>query len=233
MRVVALIPAFNEAETIVQTLTAVADLQLVDEIVVIDDGSTDDTFVLASGCSLGKKVTVLRLKANRGKGGALNYGRLNASGDAYLLLDADLGPTAILAGALLEPFLTEEADMTIAHLGTKQSSSSRKMGFGIVRRTASLGVRLLTGHEVLNPLSGQRVMTAEVLEAVGDFFEGFGVEVALTVGALHHGFRLTEIPLAMKHRALGRGLGGLWHRGRQFIQVLSALWHCWRRGWHL
>ena len=44
MRVAALIPAFNEAESIVETLTAAAQLQPIDEIVVIDDGSTDDTY---------------------------------------------------------------------------------------------------------------------------------------------------------------------------------------------
>ena len=233
MRVVVLIPAFNEAESIVQTLTAVAGLQSVDEIVVIDDGSHDDTFVIASGCSLGKQITVLRSRVNQGKGGALNYGRSKVAGDVYLLLDADLGPTAGLAGALLEPILRDQADMTIAHFGAVQSSSGMQMGFGIARRVASLGVKLLTGYQVRSPLSGQRAMKTQVLHAVGDFFEGFGVEVALTIGALHHGFRITEIPVAMKHRALGRGLRGLWHRGRQFIQILSALWHCWRRGWHL
>ncbi|HBG01316.1 MAG TPA: hypothetical protein DDW87_07070 [Firmicutes bacterium] len=72
-----------------------------------------------------------------------------------------------------------------------------------------------------------------VLDAVGDFFEGFGVEVALTVGALHHGFRLLEVPLAMKHRAYGRGLKGLRHRGRQGIHIIKALWQCYKRGWHL
>lgn len=233
MRVVALIPAFNEADTIVQTLTAVAGLQLVDEIVVIDDGSQDATFVLASGCSLSKQVTVLQLGANQGKGAALNYGRHKVKGDVYLLIDADLGSTAGLAGALLEPVVRDQADMTIAHFGAVQSSSSAKMGFGIARHVASLGVKLLTGHEVVSPLSGQRAIKTQVLQAVGDFFAGFGVEVALTVGALHYGFRLSEIPLAMKHRALGRGPKGLWHRGRQFIQVLRALWHCWRKGWHL
>jgi glycosyltransferase involved in cell wall biosynthesis len=233
MTIVAMIPAFNEAENIVSTLTAVANLEYVDEIVVIDDGSSDDTSFRASNCSLPKKLTVLRLEENRGKGGALNHGRQKVLGDVYLLLDADLGTTASLAGALLGPILKDEADMTIARFSTEQSSSKQKMGFGTVRRVATLGVRLLTGHDIGSPLSGQRALTAQVLRSVGDFFEGFGVEVALTVGALHHGYRVTEVPLAMKHRALGRGFRGMAHRGRQLIHVLGALWHCWKRGWHL
>lgn len=232
MRVVALIPAFNEAQYIVQTLTAVAGLQLVDEIVVIDDGSTDNTFSLATSLAF-EKVTVLRVESNRGKGGALNYGRRQVPADLYLLLDADLGTTANLAGGLLDPVLRGEADMTIAKFSAGQSQTEVRMGFGIARRAACLGVKLLTGATVTSPLSGQRALKERMLQDVGEFFEGYGVEVALTVGALHHGYTLVEVPLAMKHRALGRGLRGLRHRGRQFLRVLGALWQCWRKGWHL
>jgi glycosyltransferase involved in cell wall biosynthesis len=232
MRVVALLPAFNEAESIVQTLTAVSGLELVDEIVVIDDGSHDNTFALAKSVALEKRLTVLRLQPNRGKGAALNYGKRQVQGQVYLLLDSDLGATASMADALLEPIIRNEADMTIARFGAEQSVPGAKMGFGIVRRTAMLGVKWLTGREIASPLSGQRGIRAEVLQAVGEFFEGFGVEVGLTVGALHHGFRVIEVPLAMKHRAYGRGLRGVMHRGRQLLQVIRGIWQCWRKGWH-
>lgn len=232
MKVVALIPAFNEADFIVQTLTAVSELEHVDEIVVIDDGSDDDTFALASSASVGKDVRVARLQANQGKGAALNYGRHEVQAQVYLLLDADLGATASLAGALLTPILQDEADMTIARFAADQSASKAKMGFGAVRCIAQLGVKWLTGGSITSPLSGQRAVRAEVLQALGDFSSGFGVEVGLTVGALHHGFRLVEVPLAMKHRAYGRGLRGLRHRGRQLFHVLRTFMRCWHRGWH-
>lgn len=106
------------------------------------------------------------------------------------------------------------------------------MGFGLVRRVAAWGVRLLTGHTVTSPLSGQRAVRAEVLRCLGGFASGFGVEVSLTVGALHHGFAVVEVPLPMKHRAYGRTLRGCVHRGRQLVHVLRALTQCWRRGWH-
>lgn len=235
MRVVALIPAYNEADYIEQTITAVASLHYVDEIMVINDGSKDDTAALVQKQkeALSKKVTLINLRANRGKGAALNSGLRSASGDVYLLLDADLGDTASLAQGLLEPVLHDQADMSIARFGVQQSASGVKMGMGLVRRTACRGVRLLTGRIISSPLSGQRAIKALVLQTLGDFFEGFGVEVGLTVGALHHGFRIVEIPLEMKHRAYGRGFGGFWHRGRQWVQVVRALWRCWRRGWHL
>lgn len=232
MRVVVLIPAYNEEEHIAETLSAVDSLVSVSEIVVVDDGSTDSTYSVASNCHLECKLSVLRMERNSGKGGALNYGRQKVAGDVYLLLDADLGSTARLAHDLLQPVLRDEADMTVAQFGSQQSASGTKMGFGVARFLASMGVRFLTGKKVTSPLSGQRAIKVEVLEQVGEFAPGFGVEVALTVGALHHGFRVLEIPVAMKHRALGRGLRGMRHRGRQLVQVLLALRHCWKKEWH-
>jgi len=228
MKIAALIPAFNEEDYIAQTIRAVASLDSVDEILVIDDGSSDNTSVLAQ-----KTAKVLRLTSNQGKGAALNHGLKEVRADIYLLLDADLGSSAHLAWELVEPILHDQADMTIARFDIQHSAPQARMGFGSVRKMASLGVRLLTGTKVHSPLSGQRAIRVAVLDAVGDFFEGFGVEVALTVGALHHGFRLLEVPLAMKHRAYGRGLKGLRHRGRQGIHIIKALWQCYKRGWHL
>ena len=233
MKVVALLPAFNEAESIVQTLTAALELKCIDQIVVIDDGSQDDTFALASSVAKDQRIMVLRLPKNRGKGGALNRGLEQFQAEIYLLLDADLGTTASLASALLEPILQSQADMTIARFSAKQSESPAKMGFGLVRRTAALGVRWLTGERVTSPLSGQRAVRGEVLQTLGGFFEGFGVEVGLTVGALYHGYRVLEVPLPMKHRAYGRGLRGLRHRSNQLLQVIRALWECWKKGWHV
>ena len=229
MRVVALIPAYNESDTIVATLKSVMKLDSLAEIVVINDGSTDNTGNLVQEQD---GVTLLSMSQNQGKGAALNHGFKMIPAQVYLLLDADLGSTAVLAQALLEPILKDEADMTIARFGTVQSDSPKKMGFGLVRQVACLGVKILTGTWVTSPLSGQRAIKAEVLHTLGGFYSGFGVEVGLTVGALQHGYRILEVPLPMRHRAYGRGIKGMRHRFRQLVQVLGALWRSWRRGWN-
>jgi hypothetical protein len=233
MRVVALIPAYNEEATIAATLSALATIQPLDEIVVINDGSTDQTANSIKQIRVDSpNITLLNLPKNGGKGTALNRGREVSSADVFLLVDADLGETASLAQELLAPVLRGDADMSIARFGAQQTQNKMAMGFGLVRRTACLGVWILTGNTVASPLSGQRAITAELLHTLGPFFEGFGVEIGLTVGALHHGFRVVEVPLAMQHRAYGRGLKGIRHRGRQLVHVFKALWRCWRRGWY-
>src|SRR5579862_7486828 len=105
-----LIPAFNEAERIVDTITAVRTLSHIDEIIVIDDGSSDDTSLRAEAAGAD---TVVR-QANAGKGAALRAGAAIAGGDVLLLLDADLSSSAAEAEKLLIPVRTGSADMTIA-----------------------------------------------------------------------------------------------------------------------
>lgn len=231
MKVVALIPAFNEEERIGSTVRALAELASLDEIIVINDGSTDHTRQLVEEEQLRlPQLHVVNLGQNQGKGAALNQGWAASEADVYLLLDADLGTTARHAQLLLDPVLSGEVQMTIGRFSTGQSSG--KMGFGLVRRLAALGIWLLTGFWVRSPLSGQRAVAAEVLRTLGGFSPGFGVEVGLTVGALHHGFKIREVPVPMQHRAYGRGWQGFKHRGRQLVHVLGALWRCWRKGWH-
>ena len=233
MKVVALIPAFNEEKTIGATLKAVASLPSLGEIVVINDGSTDRTGEIIQQLALhNSRLIALNLDRNYGKGAALNRGLEAICADIYLLLDGDLANTASLAQDLLEPVLTGQADMTIARFSSQQSQSPSGMGFGLVRRLATLGVHLFTGKRVTSPLSGQRAITAVVLETIGPLFEGFGVEIGLTVGALYHGFRVLEVPVSMQHRGYGRGLKGIRHRIRQLVHVIKAFRVCEQRGWY-
>lgn len=233
MTTVALIPVFNEAEGIAATLQAVATLSKLDKIVVINDGSRDNTGKIVQRLAReNPKLNLLDLKQNLGKGGALNHGLRACRADVYLFLDGDLTSSAGLANKLLEPILQGQADMTIAQFVSAQSADPWGMGFGIARRFASVGVYFLTGKRIASPLSGQRAFKAELLEKVYPIFEGFGVEVGLTVGALYHDFEVLEVPVAMHHRGYGRGIKGFKHRGKQFVHITRALWQCKQRGWH-
>lgn len=222
MNAAVLIPAYNEAETITATVKAAAQIPGVSQVVVINDGSTDDTGRLAEQAG----ARVVDMPTNMGKGAALNKGWHSVLAPFYLLLDGDLGETARLAYELLVPVFAGEADMTIAHFAAHQGHNEGTMGFGIVRRFAAWAIRRYGGIRLNSPLSGQRAVNRAVLETVGGFAPGFGVEIALTLQAAWAGFRIQEVPLAMQHRATGRGLDGFCHRGRQFVQIISTLRRC-------
>jgi len=218
MSVVALIPAYNEADRITATVRATSLVANVDRIVVIDDASTDETSTRAKAAG----AEVITLPRNMGKGAALDAGLAHVADDAdiLLLVDGDLAETAIEVGLLLEPVLRGEADMTVATF----PRPAGKAGFGLVKGLARWGIaRMGGGFQADAPLSGQRALSRTAWSRVTPFAFGYGVEVALTVRALRSGLRVLEVPTTMSHAATGRDLSGFMHRGRQFAHVARAL----------
>lgn len=210
-----LIPAYNEEDTIAATVRAVWSVKMVRQVVVVDDGSLDATAAKAAEAG----ATVIRLPSNRGKGNALNEGIPQLREPIVALLDADLGESASQLELLARPVIAGEADMTIASFPRVRKGG----GFGLVKGLARGGIYLLTGLWLQAPLSGQRVLRREVLEAVYPFAEGYGVEVAMTVKAARAGFRILEVPTTMSHRVTGKDWKGFKHRGKQFWHVLLTL----------
>ena len=99
----------------------------------------------------------------------------------------------------------------------------RSGGFGLVVKTARLGIKALGGQRMAAPLAGPRAVRREIVEKAGGFDARFGVEVALTIDALRMGSKVIEVPVHMVHRASGRDLRGFLHRGGQLVDVVRAL----------
>lgn len=213
-RVVALVAARNETGRIGPGVSAL--LPLVDEVVVVDDGSTDATGseALAAG------ATVLRSRGRNGKGGALEGAlRRLEPADVWLLADGDLGATAAGLVRLVEVVSSGGADLAIAVLPPARSG-----GFGLVKRTAAHLIRGQSGFRASEPLSGQRALTGHALEAVRPLASGFGVETAMTIDAVRAGLRVVEIPIeGLEHRPTYRNLSGFLHRGRQGWDIAKAV----------
>jgi len=211
-----IIPAFNEEGLVGQTVHAVSALPGVGQIIVVDDGSTDNTAHVAKDAG----AIVLRSEKNLGKGDALNLGIKEAIGDIVLLIDADLGKSAVEGRKLVDPVIKGQADLTIARF----TSRNRKGGFGLALNLARKGIRHLTGLNMQAPLSGQRALNRKALAVLDNkFASGFGVEVAMIIDLARHGLVIREVPVEMSHRETEKNLAGFVHRGRQFWDILSII----------
>ncbi|MEA2555665.1 MAG: hypothetical protein QOI60_996, partial [Actinomycetota bacterium] len=206
-RIVALVPARDEAPSIAATVRALR--RIVDQVVVVDDGSSDGTGSLA----LQAGATVLRIPGHAGKGAAMEGAlhRLPPHQGVWLFADADLGESASGLSQLLAPVVEGRADMTVAVFPPQDGG-----GLGTVKWFSAAGIKALAGYRAGEPLSGQRALTSACLAAVRPLAGGFGMETAMTIDAARAGLRIAEVPVeGLTHRATGRGVRGFVHRGRE------------------
>lgn len=200
-----LVAARDEEERIGASVTALRAAFPGVDVVVADDGSRDRTAALAEEAG----AVVLRL-GRRGKGEALSLAEREAPPGALLLCDADLVGD-------LRPLLVTPADLAVARFRTRQGG-----GFGVAKRVARTLVRVLSGYDAREPLSGQRVLSPEARAALFPLAPGFGCETRMTVDAVRAGLCVEEVELELAHRPTGRDPAGFVHRGRQLRDILLA-----------
>jgi glycosyltransferase involved in cell wall biosynthesis len=220
-----LVTARDEAGRLGVTLDALAAAFPGAPVVVADDGSRDATAAVAR--ARGAHVVVAR---RRGKGEAATLGaRELPSAPVVLLCDADLGASAQELPALVRAVEEGRGDLAVATFARRVGG-----GVGLVLRASGRAVERAAGVRPRAPLSGQRALRRELLDAVLPFAPGFGMETGMTLDALRAGYRLVEVELALEHRATGRTPAGFLHRARQLRDVLRASARARRppgRGW--
>lgn len=220
---VALLAARNEADSIEQTIVALGEAIPGVVIWVADDASGDGTGPIAAT----QGATVVTRRNPLGKGGnvtecAIEMLAGEGAGDpdqVVLLLDGDLGPSAAALSRLVEAVAERDCDLAVAAFARRVGG-----GFGFALGFARWAIRNRSGFVAEAPISGQRAMRREVLEAVLPFADGWGMEVGMTIDAVRAGFTLREYELDLSHRATGRTLGGFLHRFRQLGGFVRAWW---------
>ncbi len=184
MRVSCIIPAFNEEATIRHVLRAAKKVRTIDEIVVVDDGSSDHTYAYARA----ERVKVAQHARNRGKGAAIKTGVSSASGDILLFLDADLrNITPKKISAILQPLRNDEADFV-------------KTTFGLSRgRVTELVVKPLLRVicpfvRFKQPISGQFALKRSLIEDL-KIDDAWGVDIQILLQLIKKGVRIKEVDI--------------------------------------
>lgn len=200
--IAAIIPTYNEALNISGVLEALRSAPILDEIVLVDDGSRDNTLeILIQAASRDPRIRVIQHGKNRGKGQAIFTGWAATNASILVFLDADLkNLTADHVNSLLEPVLSRRADMTLGlfrggHFNTDLS------------------------HWFTPFLTGQRALRAELMKYVSrEAAAGYGFEVALTVAAGRQSYRKRIVFLK-----------GVWHPSSE-LRTERGYWngYAWR-----
>ncbi|HHW02820.1 MAG TPA: glycosyltransferase family 2 protein [Thermoanaerobacterales bacterium] len=174
MSVVAIIPAYNEGKTIGDVLKVLMPMQIIDEVIVVNDGSSDNTAAVARNC----KARVIDLPQNSGKSIAVLTGVKNTRADIILMLDADLiGLTELHVRKLLGPVCSGNADMTIGIF---------KNGRGVTD----------LAQKIAPFLSGQRALKRDVFDKLEKYpVKDYGLEIALTLMAEKENIKVREVEL--------------------------------------
>nr|WP_140459683.1 MULTISPECIES: glycosyltransferase [Cellulomonas] len=218
-----IIPAKDESRRIAATVRSARAIPSVDLVLVVDDGSEDNTQHVAREAG----AVVVRHSHNRGKAAAMETGAaVVAMRDAperpprtLLFIDGDLAETAVNTAPLVPPVLEGLADITIATLPPQPGAGGRGLVVGAARRA----IVSMTGWTPVQPLSGMRCLTREAFEAATPLAHGWGVEVGMTIDLLRQGFRVLEVPCELKHRPSGSDLKGQLHRAAQYRDVQIAV----------
>jgi len=221
-RRIAIVPAFNEERTIVRVIDEIRAVDPGFEIVVVDDGSSDRTALVAERAG----VHVLRLPFNLGIGGAVQTGYQYARDNGFELavqVDGDGQHDPREIAALVEPIMAGTADMVVgtrfATGGGYRGTHLRRVGIHVFAGLVSLMVR----QRVTDTTSGFRAVNRKGIRLFAAEYPSDYPEVEATVVLSRHGLQMVEVPVVMRIRETGSSSITALRSVYYMVKVLLAL----------
>jgi glycosyltransferase involved in cell wall biosynthesis len=221
MKIAFLVPAYNEAATVRGVLEAIDALGLDRQIVVVDDGSTDDTAAIVRAYAEGSPGIVLLQQPNQGKGAALRHGIPHLDGDIAVIQDADLEYDPAEVPHLVEPIELGVADVVY---GSRLSGGRAQRAYMFWHLMGNRFLSLLTGVLFNTTLSdmetGYKAFRLEILKSLPLTEDQFGIEPEITGWICRRHLRIYEVPISYYGRTYAEGKNITWRDGFRAVWVL-------------
>ena len=218
------IPAFNEAQTIEALLRRVAELGLDAEMIVVDDGSTDETVAILErldGDMPGLRV--MRQPRNLGKGAAVRVGIAASTSEIVLIQDADLEYDPADIPRLVAPLRDGRADVVY---GTRLRGGSEPQRAHMFwhyagNRLLSLLTNIMFNTTISDMEVGYKAFRGDLVRSIRLVSNDFAFEPEITAKVLRRGVRLYEVPIAYYGRTYDEGKKITWRDGLKAIAALA------------
>ena len=216
-----LIPAFNEARTIAEVIDRVSQLPFEKQLIVIDDGSTDETPAILERLSEGRDDIVVIRQENRGKGAAIRAGIPHIQGEIVVLQDADMEYDPGEVPSLIEPIVHGHADVVY---GSRLAGGRPQRAYLFWHLMGNRFLSLVTGILYNTTLSdmetGYKAFKSDVLRSLDLREDDFAIEPEITGRICKLHLRIYELPISYYGRTYEEGKKITWRDGFKAVWVL-------------
>ncbi len=239
MKLSIIMPVYNEAATVAEIIRRVKAVplrvavgygelngqvvELEREIVVVDDGSVDGTREVLRGFEGDPEVVLVFHQRNQGKGAAVRTGLAHATGDIFVVQDADLEYDPRDYPALLQPIL--EGRSHVVYGSRFRGGPTKAMFFWhmVGNRFLTLLTNILFDTILTDMETGYKMFTREVADRLNLTEPGWGFDPEITAQILRNGYRIYEVPISYTGREFSEGKKITW---KDAFTVLRTLIRC-------
>jgi glycosyltransferase involved in cell wall biosynthesis len=205
MKLSVIIPVYNEAESINKIIERVLKTKLADEILVVDDGSTDGTRALLAKLDGKNGVRVILHEMNQGKGAAVRTGLQIAGGEVLLIQDADLEYDPRDYPILLKPLNEGIADVVYGSRFLGGPRRAVMFWHMIANQLLTFTTNILYNTILSDMETGYKVFRRQVIEGMPLHAKRFNFEPEFTAKVLKRRYRIYEVPISFNPRDYSQG----------------------------
>ena len=217
-----IVPAFNEEKSLERVVIRVLEEPAVQQVVIVDDCSTDGTLAIARRFASDPRVTVKNHPANLGKGAAIRTGLAAITAPLVIIQDADLEYDPGDYSRLLSPILRGRADVVYGIRGFA-GQSAYSYWFVVGNRLVTTATNILFNCYIQDMETGYKVMRTSLMRRLGLKGNRFDIEPEITGRILRLGYRIYEIPIEYAARTRAQGKKLTWRDGVNALFVLLRI----------